>query len=483
MRHHSIGRQIERFLQVTFQKTQPAWIVTVERKGTALLRTFVNSPSGRTHEWPGWARVLSSHALNTQGIGELLREKGNILLLDDGAYGGRRISSTLRLLVAKGVPPERIKTAAFSVYEGCPSRPDFCWFGRLGADRYRAVRTTVVTHFQQQGSLLLNTEHIEVPVEIRCGRLEFFDALCRAGIGVEHVSGGGRLNLTIYNPFLVDKARFLDRLPTGTTIRNVVRKLRVVERAKNQFVIIPIFYPSTPADCSTDSLSRIDDCLRTLAADAETNFHLVGVFAAMNLFQSAFACLRDLVMEGRVRVRVPGPEDPDDPISHMKALFPGLDIERMRHTVKCYIEAGRKRKLARKHLREPRRIEAVDGTRYADELTRLHWLTLREILRLSTDAPVGPRGATLGELLRIVRDHDELLVGEALLSAAHDQAIDAANVVTDDAVMPFSDARRRNVRVFRLDGEMVTSDARMAAAAWRQPSTPPACRERDWQWT
>lgn len=479
----SIGQQIGRFILATLEKCQPTQIVTVERKGTALLRTFIEVPSGQAACRLGWEDVLSSHALRFQKVSEFLRDEGTILLLDDGMYGGIRMRDTLKMLLERDVPRQRIKTAAFSSHEKSPSKPDFYWLGHLDADTYSEVRSAVVAYFQQQGSLLLDTEHLEVPVDINCGRLEFFEALCRAGIGVEHMSAGGRVNLTVYNPLLLDEAGFLGSLPKGTTIRNVVRKIRVVERDKNRFAVIPIFYPSTPADCSPDSLAGLDDCLNKLADDPETNFHLVGVFAAMCLFKTVFACLRDLVMEDKVRVRVPAPQDADDPISHMKALFPALDVAALHRSLECYVEMGRKRKLPRRHALEPRRIEAVGGTKYGKELERLHWLTLREIRRLSEDVPGGPQGATLAELLRIVSGHEEPHVAEALLSAAQDQAIDSANVVTDDAAMPFSDGLDRVVRVFKLDGEIVGSDVRMGAAAWRQPLAPPSYAEREWQWT
>ena len=227
-----IGVQIDEFLHLTLEKVKPTWIVTVERKGTALLRTVFDNHSHR-EVCLDWGNVLSSDAINSFPS-ERLRE-GAILLLDDGIHGGGRVSQALDVLTReKKVPREHIKIASFSVHEDSTFEGiDFHWFGRLRDSQYRRVRTGVIEFFQRRGSLLLDTEHIEVSVELHCGRLEFFDALCRAGLGVEHTSEGGHVNLTIHNPIILDETTFTENLPPRTMYRDVVRKIRVVERKKS----------------------------------------------------------------------------------------------------------------------------------------------------------------------------------------------------------------------------------------------------------
>lgn len=478
-----IGPEIQAFMRLAFDTVKPRWVVTVERKGTALIRTHCDPDHRRGHP-TDWGKVISSEAL--QRVDPAALREGNFLVLDEGIYHGRRIQKALDVLEEKQVPRNRVKVAAFSVHEHSSFEDvSVRWFGELASDRYGEVRRRLIEYFQQQGSLLLDTEHIEVPVELNCGPLEFFDALCRAGVGVEHVSGGGQQNLTIYNPVLLDEADLLRRLPRKTTIRNVVRKIRVVERARNRYAIIPIFYPSVPAEAGLDSMDNIEECLRAQAFDAESMFHLVGVFAAINLFRTVFAFLRDLIRDGKISVSVPQLGDVDDSVSHLKVLFPSLDIEALRGFVERSVEAGRAYRLRRPQMRTTVRVEAVEGTRYGAELRRLHWLVLRRVLDVWHRSPGKRRGATLAELMQIGQTNKlapQSEVAEALLSAAIDRAIDDADLIPDVSVLPFSDGVRRVVRTFKLDGELILSDVERTAALWRSMTDAPPIRDRGTQW-
>lgn len=469
----TIGKQIASFLDLAIERIQPQWIVPVERKGTALLRAYVDSSSREKSVNNIWEHVLSSETILSQN--ELVLGDGTVLLVDDAMQSGKRVKDILKFLVEKrNITRERIKLAVFGVHESSASIPVDChWFGQLSDSKYRETRELLVNFFQRQGSLLLDTEHIEVLVEIDCGRLEFFDALCRAGIGVEYLSSGDRINLTIHDPLILDEEDLLSQLPAKTTIKDSVRKIRVVERAQNKYALIPIFYPSTPSNVSADDLSLLEPCLYKQAADPETNFHLVGIYAALYLIQTALMCLHDLIARGKVKVQIPRQGDHEDSLSHLLALFPKLDIEGLHLVVEHFVESGRSFKGRRRFLHKPIRIDATEGTQYARRLAQYQWLALREVDRIGEDYPDDGLGVSLHELMSLVECKYEKQIETALLSTALDRAIDEADLVPDISKMLFSDGEMRFVRTFRIDGEIILSDVRRVAAIWRESSPPP----------
>ena len=164
------------------------------------------------------------------------------------------------------------------------------------------------------------------------------------------------------------------------------------------------------------------------------------------------------------------------------------------------VEAGRKRGLRKAEGLQSRLIEADRGTKYGDELRKMQWLVLR-ILGMSQGLPtlqgltgespeeidLKPSGVPFGTFSEFIRESSacsaEPEIGNAILSAALDRAIDEADLVTDTKVMPFSDGTPRIVRVFRPDGEIVSSDVRRAASLWRSSSPPPPFGRLEIRWT
>jgi hypothetical protein len=475
----NIGPQIERFLRNVLEDVSPRWIVTVERKGTALLRTLVESAAGPGPKWVGWDHVVSSKALPFAPESHFT--EGTVLLLDDAIHSGHRITEAWRALTElRKIPVERIQVAVFGLHERAKFKPvHHWWFGALSKENYFEVRKSIIQLFQLRGSLLLDTEHVEVPVEINCGRLEFFDALCRAGQGVEYVSSGGRHNLTVHDPVILGQDSFVESLPDGTVLGGAISKIRVIEREKNWFAIIPIFYPSTPKDSMLGSLSRLYPCLSEIAGHPELNFQLVSVFASIKLFQTVFACLRALVNNGKVRVCVPKAGDPRDTIGHLKAIFPKINLEELHLEVEKSVEAGRAWKLRKSETRYFERIEAADGSRHSDTLKGLYWKVLTSSLRYTDRRSFGNSGASYEEILnstQLFGTAADQRVIDALTGTAVDIAIDEAQLVSDTKEFPFSDGRNRISKVLKLDGEVVLSDVRRANAMWRFPYAPIA----DW---
>ncbi len=475
MERTNVSAQINEFLSTVLLQVQPTWIITVERKGTALLRTLADTVGSGPFPFRVWDRALSHEALDFVDDDSL--RSGVILLLDDSIYGGSQIQDVIsRLTQEKNVPRSNIKVAAFSVHENSSFHPDFHWFVQLEERVFRAKREAVIEFFQQRGSLLLDTEHVEVSVRLKCGTLEFFEALSRGGLAVEHISGGGRLNLTIYDPVIFDEVAFRRTLPRGTITDMVVKKIRVIQRDNDRYAIIPIFYPSTLSDASADALAFLDAPLASLAGKPDKNFHLVGIHSGLHLFTTAFACLKALHDSGRIEICNPKPGGSDDGLSHLKVLFPDIDLLGVYRSIQEKIDSGICRR-ARGELRDARVLDASPGTARNKRLKELLWLVFRQAAYYADDVPAGApglQGATLAELLHATRathpasmSKEKGREDEALLSAAIDQAIDAATLAAGVADIRCGDGSQRKVRLFKLDNELVHADVRKAMAMWR----------------
>lgn len=464
LRINRIGSQLLSFLWECFAKSRPEQIVTVERKGTAILRTLFNEQLPSSNFQISWDRIFTSYAVK-RSKKKLLPDR-RTLIIEDTVRTGKNLQEVLELVTNKqGVPAHMVRLATFAVHEDCQFKNlDHYWFGALGDRRFEEVRGDIIDFLQQHGSLLLDTEHVEIEVQLQCGRLEFLDALCQAGIGVEHISGGDRVNLTVHNPILLDESQFLSSLPRDCSTRDVIRKIRVVERDTDRFSLIPIFFPSPPVNDTDFESWELPRFLKDLRAEGVSQFHVLGIYASVYLFSTIFACLRKLINENKVKVHVPEAGEADDALSHLKALFPPIDIVKLREFLQERIDIGCKWKARRSELHKPIRIEANEATGSGKELRTLYQFMLINVLRLTEDLPHHSHGATLNDLLRILRrkynDDESRMRQEALLSATLDRAIDGGDLLTGVVALPFSDKKKRLTRSFCLDGEVVTGRVR-----------------------
>lgn len=459
---------IVRFLNAALSKTEPLWIVATERKGTAILRTYSEAPDALFQAPAIWDKVISSESLRRMSGEDLNR--GTILIVDEAMFSGRGASNAIKILVdEKGVEREKIKIAVYAVHENASeAQADFRWIGQLSTSMYRRVREQILGCFQQKGSLLLDTEHIEISVGIKCGRSEFFRALCRSGVGISHETTAGRLNLTINDPILVGEKELLLKLPKYATIRNAVKKIRVVERMEDKFAIIPIFYPSIPKETKPDDYS-IDSCLSALLSesDQDANFHVVGIFAALQLFQTVFMSLSELMNQNKV-----DPVIPEESLRHMKALFPTINLKKLHAYVQNFRELGRTTKAKKLLSDKPVHFDATTASENASLLNDIHLSVIKELASAMDDYPRKPKGLTIGELKKKLfaegQPFSRIELAKPLLGAALDRAIDQADIIPDIDCRVFDDGIERVVRTFRIDGEIVLSDARRITTLWTE---------------
>lgn len=457
----ALSAELEAFLTSVLDHTRPDWIITLERKGTALLRTYAENTSGPSQHWPGWERVRSQHALHDVSPNEL---SGRVLVLDDAMHFGRQIETLLTELEQLGIHRSDVRIAAFAVHRDCDRlRPDFWWYRDLSDHEFRTIRTDLIKLFQYRGSLLLDTEHVELKIRTTCSVLDLFTAFANIGASVYHTSCGGRTNLTIYRPIILDKAQFTNSFPRESIIDDVVHKIRVVERGNGEFSIIPIFYPAIPRHSEVALRDALPDALTNLIGSDDRNFHLVGVLAALRLFRTAIAALRDLIWENRVAIELDETALRES-LLHLLALFPRLDVDAIESFIRVEIESGLSHPLkASEQVSRKQRIliNASEGTPDYELMDQFHWIILQGIMseskRLSAPQSGVPMTALRSRLESYLRQAPTLRE-EALFSAAFDRAIDDGDIGTDEAVIPFEDGIERETRVFLIDNEVVFED-------------------------
>jgi hypothetical protein len=455
-----LGAQIDLFLRSVLRKVRPTRIVTVERKGTALLRTVAESHTGAGDHWVGWDNVFSHDVLSA--IPDSALHGGTTLVLDDAVRSGRQAQAVISYLSDdRGIPRSDIVFAAFAVHEDSAVIPDVHWLGQLSEHAYRDVRRAMVRHFQRTGSLLLDTEHIEIPIRTDCPPHELFEALATLGTGITYSSEGGRANLTVHQPLILEERAFVETLPTGTITDSVVRKLRVVSRGGAEYALIPIFFPSIPEAGEDDGLSRIGEPFRSLAGDPIQNFHLVGLYSSIQLLKSAMFALRGLVRDGKVWIENPRPGADDDRISHLKAVLPGIDTDSVHAVVQAAITAGLDGRGALRLL-APSLLEAAPGNSVGAMLAATKQRVLEEALWYSEGIPRTPAAVTFAELLRMAST-DPTGTDQALVSAAIDTAVDAGELAAGVDRGLYADDVSRLVRTFTPDNEITRAEVRRTA--------------------
>lgn len=484
----NIGPQLNKFFTNAYREVKPNYIVTVERKGTALMRSVIKSSAHISDGIRNWEKFISHQALENDTNINLKDSK--ILIVEDSVSSGKKITDVINLLKLKCAESENIKVAAFCVREGVERKlVDYQWYGQATEDTYRQVNDSLIKYFQRKGSLLLDTEHIEIPIDlINCSHIELFNALSKCGNSVAYISKGDRINLTIYNPKLLEETNFIKNLPNGSRLTNVVKKIRVVERSKNKFTIIPIFYPAIPITTQLKDYEYLEEPFKEMITEANKDkwFNVIGMYAAIQLFKLVGVCLSTLYKENKISIASPGVGTEDDSISHLKVIFPDIKVDELSKYIVNKINEGIFQHKLAKELIEPILIDASKGTPYYHLLKYFYWQNIKRIYDFSYRIPTKPKGATLPEILNEINENEiDLLLNEnkirksglnittdiykALMSTALDQVIDEAIVNTDVTEKLYNDNVIRKTRLFRIDNEVALSDVSKILSIYRSP--------------
>lgn len=490
-----IERRLRTFLQEAISEHQPDRIIVIERKGTAILRALKELPGEERLDWP-WNKVISS-----THIGRLRSEQlqgKRILIFDDMMNRGRHLRDLLRDLRESGVwvpSNNKIKVAVFALHENSRDGmkidgvtvPHYWFYRNLTQNSYHCVRSQIVRMLQSAGSLLLDTEHIEVRVRLHCSFSKFVDVLGRRAKAIVFNSSDNRTNITVLYPD--DDAPKLSKhlFPEGTVCKKIVKKCRIVERERSEFAIIPICYPSVPklgSDSTTDWPSD-PGVVRILGEDANTptyRFYGVGLLAALDVL---YWTLKDLAVLEDTDYTLLLPTATDElgmkggySLNHLHVVYPSLNLKELNMRIADIASKakskGKRLRRSRKPLTTPPSLcDSCELREWAIQLLQIvRYVLDQRIMQLGLYDESGaftehPFGLQAREIFNIGR---ELEIDDVVISALFDILIDEAFIVTHASTTELFENIVHVVRSFEPDGEVVSEHVRQYTTQWGMPN-------------
>jgi len=454
-----------------------------ERKGTAMLRRII-ALCGEARPVT-WDRVLSTATLVQQARrGEL---KGKVLLVDDLLKTGRTIVQVVDRLLRAGVQPRDICVAVLGSHDsfdlatlaelGVEIR---IWRKSLADDAYVAYRRALVDTLQSRPGPFLDTEHIEVTVELRGHRhvrppsfLALVDALARTGEVVTLPGGSGGRRASVYYP-ANSKHPSAGELGLGGKNAGIVRKCRVVEAGPNRYRLLAICLPDVDHDGDLSSATAEHFARQVLATDSAAD-HVKKLFAEdpgsyreqffhrsiVASLQPLLWALQDIyVTFGTAHAQVSVPTEREDlsvSIAHLAVAYPGIDVSVLSALLWDAIHGAQ--------LRAKELPKVAGDVVHLDEHRLGHLAErLEQLVSIRVDQQVYERSMGLR------RDEDELGIEHsallklgaqagmpaAMVSAVLDEVLDRARFSTKVQTL----AAGRTVRTYKPDGEVTAQSLR-----------------------
>jgi hypothetical protein len=423
---------LEKFVKDLILDDRFDYIVPVERKGTALVRAALGSTSRKQ-----WKHILSSDAIETVTNPERAR---NVLILDDSVWTGQSLIQAVAS-VRKILPNAEITTAAFVTHRQAPSDlVDIAYYQNVDDQCYHECRSALVDYLQVQGSLLLDTEHVEVTTRITVSPSALYEALAGWGDTVVFASGE-RVNCTVMRRADSLMSVFNPISPKFADLTSAICKVRVVSSPKERGVysIIPICYPQLRlgdlANFQNPHMPWTSAISWNRADPSSRLFQCVGLSLSIELALEVMMHLADALPE---QVSF---EYGADGIDHLLATFPELDPVQIRTRLDHIADKRRSRRAKAKPPDDP-------GTDILEGIAS-------EILLLCYDRWSYETGfvrkVTIGKIMELAR---YLGQPEARLSAALDILIDSARILPDVGYETIGDEVLVR-RVFGPEGEIV----------------------------
>lgn len=473
----SVLSQLRDFIETQVKRFAPDVIVVIERKGTAVYRAVLET--SHSDVLPGWDHVVSSASLSSAPPELFLGRR--IMVFDDMMRNGGALREILSELNQRGYTDaalSNVHVAAFASHEkagqghrfGKVRFPQAVYQRNLTTDAFRSVRSQIVTALQESGSLMLDTEHIEIRLTQRAPLSEIARALSRSGDVVAFHSAAGRTNLTVYYGGSRAAASEARAFPPGTRLEGVVRKCRVVERSPGEFALIPISLPDVPrtwpawqpAEADKDILDS--EHLQTL--DDDGLFHTVALRASLEPLALA---IKDLVIAGSGVCEFALPLPPSSAhaisgydLSHLHVVYPWMDLNALHKRLLTTFSAARssgtrlrKKKWAGRHVSAPHPKPLRDNA-----------VALLQGVGLACDAKAAEAnaggfaltttGLTLTEIMKIGREFD---IQPHYVSACMDVLIDEALLITRVEELRTNSATFVG-RTYLPDGEVASEQVR-----------------------
>jgi hypothetical protein len=453
MEGFGIERELCSYIGNILDREKTDLIVCCERKATAIMRALIEDIDNPL-SW-NWGKVLSSVAVDQFDWVDF--DGNKVLLFDELVHHGTTLNRHKKNIEDAVNKADRhdiqIVSASFAVWEGCISKPNYAYLSSVDAETYGKIREKIVAMLQEYGSLLLDTEHIELSVRLQCGMRDFYDTLARAsehGNSHSFVSAANRLNLTIGNPDIINDEAMQKCLLPGAKINDTVCKVRVVEKTHEKFSILPILYPNALCEFNENWASYLPNFMDSSylrSAPSHVLFYHMSLLAAIELLRGVVAVLSELTHNQHAVLEIP-----KEKVEHLRSLFPRIDIERLWKYVSDVVSDAQRIR--------PRRGKQATGSLPIDE-DKLFLLCGRVMNRMVLGYDDFPDGVSWKRLMQIATEENEKIgLDPRGITVVADRLIDNSLLVTGIKKLTSRTGDQYVIRTFSADGEVVSDRIR-----------------------
>ena len=477
-----LEEQLRLFLQGEIQEWTPDLIIVHERKGTAVLRALIES---RANPFPWhWERIISSTALD-QVSDEFFVGK-RILIFDDMIRTGKALRPIFKRLVGLNcLSKTTVRLAVFAAHRessrnGVLTRSDLnvSWFYRdLSTAGYRRLRRQLLHFLQHSGSLMLDTEHVEVRFKLNGGINRLLSALRRKAEATVFQSAAGRTNITVF--YGDDAAHQLssDRFPSGSVLSGIVKKCRIVQREADEFAIIPICLPEVPLEGGSWPVEKEDKELFGPAVSRSSQARFYGAALIASFYPLQWV-LRDLYASDPAIAEISLPSHKSETsgsgytLDHLRVMYPTVDIDKLVQLITDIDGVARSEGTKLRGRRfdvEPYAVSS-DVELLRDAMRLLQVIAYAVDKRHAEELLYAPEADRPGLRPNEIFDLGASLgFKRAYVSALFDILIDDGSVVTRVEDVIDEDGITRLVRTFKPDGEVVSELVRHFTIQWGMP--------------
>ena len=451
----NIERQIVEFINNIVINQSIQLIVCCERKATAILRAIISEIPKDKFLWE-WPKVLSTAAVDKYDWQSFKGKK--VLLFDELVHHGKSLDTQEKNL--REFLPDNVEliTAGFAVWEHCQHKPQFCYYAAVDLEKYDDIRNSIIFMLQKHGSLLLDTEHIELSVRVHCGIREFYDELARASENhrtYSFISGAGRTNLTIDQPDILRKDLLEKILTPGSNTYGTVSKIRVLERNHENFSVLPIFYPNTKCVPSIEWIENLPEFVRndrlSKSEGSSEIFYIIALLGSIELIRGVVSALSDFIRQGKITFEIPKERFP-----HLYTMFPQVDINGLYNYI--YNVVAESKTIKPKRSRKNAHAESIRNP----QLVKLSSRVICKLVEEYEQESFGPpKGKSWKELMYIAEaENNDFKLDTRALTIVVDRLIDSGLIVTDVEKVISSSGEPYYIRTFVPEGEVVSAKIR-----------------------
>lgn len=483
----SLETKFYTFLQYEINKRKPDIIILVERKGTAILRALKEKFDDKFN-W-SWSKVVSSSIIS-QLPSHFFQNK-KILIFDDMMMRGLHLKDLLNELSKKSLgklDSKNIHIAVFGVHEESSKRiynnkiksffPNSWFYRDLTTNSYSLLRENIIEMLEKSGSLMLDTEHIEIRIKLSMHFDKFVQAISRSGKSVVFRTSKNLRNITIYYPDDSVHTFKEEIFPPNTCFEKIVKKCRIVQRDHENYAIIPICFPTVNLNKKSKEWFDNSELNKLFGLDFNPKnfsiFYCVALLASLDVLKWV---VKDIAASGISKSCFYFPSESTEDIdngqgytlNHLKVIYPTINLSKLNKMIYSYYFEGWSDgiKLIKKTFDENKLLKTTD-IELNNQATQMLQI-IRKILdvRQLQDTINGkeihhPDGLTTSEIYDISKRLG--FKEEERISALFDILIDRADLIPHTQYRTLKNNTTEYFRTFEPDGEIVSNKIRRLTA-------------------